>query len=80
MLIKEVLNPFYIFQIASIMLWMWDGYRSYACCIILISTGSVLISLFDALKNNSEIRQMALYSCPVDLMRFDGTAEQIDST
>ena len=80
MLIKEVLSPFYIFQIASVILWMWDGYQSYACCIILISTGSVLISLFDALKNNKEIRQMALYSCPVDLMSYDGTAEPIDST
>ena len=69
----EVLNPFYIFQIASVMLWMWDGYRSYATCIILISTGSILISLYDNLKNNGEIREMALYSCQVSLMRHDGT-------
>jgi hypothetical protein len=26
LLIEEVLNPFYIFQVFSMALWYWDGY------------------------------------------------------
>ena len=67
MLVHEVLNPFYIFQVFSVILWMWDLYYAYASCILFISTGSVVISLYDTLSNNEEIRKMATYSCLVDL-------------
>ena len=64
-LVYEVLNPFYIFQIFAVILWMWDAYYYYASCILVISTGSVIISLFETLRNNEEVRRMALYSCQV---------------
>lgn len=48
-LINEILNPFYIFQIFSVVLWTWDTYYTYAACILLISTGSVIISLVDTI-------------------------------
>lgn len=79
-LIREVLNPFYIFQVFSVVLWMWDHYYYYASCILFISSGSVLISLYDNLKNNEEIRRMAAYSCEVELMQFDGTRALTQST
>ena len=64
-LVYEVLNPFYIFQIFAVILWMWDAYYYYASCILVISTGSVIISLFETLRNNEEVRRMALYNCQV---------------
>jgi cation-transporting ATPase 13A3/4/5 len=37
LLMSEILNPFYLFQIFSMVLWFWDGYRLYAGCIMIIS-------------------------------------------
>lgn len=64
-LVYEVLNPFYIFQIVAVMLWMLDTYYYYASCILVVSTGSALLSLFETLRNNEEVRRLALYSCQV---------------
>jgi cation-transporting ATPase 13A2 len=44
-LTDEVLNPFYIFQIFSMTLWFWDGYRYYASCILVISVASAITTL-----------------------------------
>ena len=43
----QVLNPFYIFQILSIILWSADDYYYYAGCIFLISCISMGISLYE---------------------------------
>ena len=43
----QVLNPFYIFQIASIILWSLDSYYYYAACIFLISCISMAVSLYE---------------------------------
>ena len=40
LLINEILNPFYLFQIFSMALWFTDGYRLYAGCIMIISITS----------------------------------------
>uniref|UniRef100_A0A670J190 ATPase cation transporting 13A2 n=1 Tax=Podarcis muralis TaxID=64176 RepID=A0A670J190_PODMU len=49
----EVLNPFYIFQIFSIVLWSFDEYYYYAACIFLISAVSIGISLYETRKVGS---------------------------
>ena len=71
-LVSEVLNPFYIFQIFSVALWMWDEYYYYASCILIISTGSVFLSLYETVSNHNEIRRMARYECQVRLMGENG--------
>lgn len=50
LLVTEVLNPFYIFQIASIVLWSFDNYILYATCIFLVSCLSVAVSLYETRK------------------------------
>jgi cation-transporting P-type ATPase 13A2 len=47
LLVKEVLNPFYIFQIFAVALWMYDNYRVYACCILFVSTVSVTVQMIE---------------------------------
>lgn len=47
MLILQVMNPFYVFQIASIILWLCDQYYYYAACILFISLMSIGISLYE---------------------------------
>ena len=69
LLTEEILNPFYLFQVFSIALWLWDGYRYYAGCIFLISVASATTSLIETLSNLKNIRKMAKYSCEVNVMR-----------
>jgi len=81
-LIHEVLNPFYLFQIFSMILWFWDGYRYYAACILIISVASAITSLFETRANLNNIREMANYSCPVNVMRKsdENQLEEVDSS
>ena len=67
----EVLNPFYIFQVFSVILWTWTHYYTYAACILLISTGSVVFSLIETIKNHENIRAMARYECKVNRMEVE---------
>ena len=45
LLFDEVLHPFFVFQIASIILWSIDNYYYYAACIFIISVISTVITL-----------------------------------
>ena len=60
-LVDEVLNPFFVFQIFSVVLWMYEVYYFYASCILVISIGSILLSLYETIKNNETIRKMSRY-------------------
>lgn len=77
--VDEVLNPFYIFQVFSMALWFWDGYRMYASCILVISSGSICASLISVNSNNERIRKMAKYVCPMDLLQKDGSFKNVPS-
>jgi cation-transporting ATPase 13A2 len=44
---SQVIHPFYVFQIASIVLWSLDDYYYYAFCIALISALSITTTLID---------------------------------
>jgi len=50
LLVKEVLNPFYIFQVFSVCLWFSDEYYYYAATIVILSTGGVVLSIFQTRK------------------------------
>ena len=51
--VKEVLNPFYIFQVFAIALWTYDNYYLYAGCIFIVSTLSLVASIVEITKNNN---------------------------
>lgn len=46
----QVIHPFYVFQIASIILWSLDDYYYYAFCIALISVSSIAATLVETKK------------------------------
>jgi len=58
---------------------MWNEYYYYAWCIIVISTISVIVSLYETITNNEDIRKMARYSCGVELMESRTSSRMIDS-
>ena len=81
-LIHEVLNPFYFFQIFSMILCFWNGNRYYAACILIVFVASAIFSLIEARTNIKSIREMANFSCPVNVMRNsdENQLEEVDSS
>jgi cation-transporting P-type ATPase 13A2 len=69
LLIDEVLHPFYIFQVFSIILWSADEYYYYAACIFIISVVSVSSTLIETRQTMQRMREMARYICQVRVLR-----------
>ncbi|KAJ7251534.1 Ca-transporting ATPase [Mycena haematopus] len=79
LLVEEVIHPFYVFQIASVILWSLDNYYYYAFCIALISVISISTTLIETQKTILRMREMSRFSCDVDVL-VDGTWVTRDST
>ncbi|KAK7501877.1 hypothetical protein BaRGS_00006963 [Batillaria attramentaria] len=69
--IEEVLTPFYIFQIASIILWLFDEYYYYAGCIFFVSALSIGVSLCETKKQRITLRDM-MSTATINIMVADG--------
>ncbi|ORY96317.1 hypothetical protein BCR43DRAFT_491482 [Syncephalastrum racemosum] len=65
----EVLNPFYVFQIGSIILWCMDDYYYYAFCIFIISAVSIITTLIETKKTMKRMRDMSKFECTVRTFR-----------
>ncbi|KAK1925519.1 putative cation transporting ATPase [Papiliotrema laurentii] len=68
LLVDEVLHPFYVFQIASIILWSIDDYYYYAFAIALISVASVLSTLIETKRTIERMREMSRFHCDVRIL------------
>ncbi|KAK4809814.1 hypothetical protein QYF61_014282 [Mycteria americana] len=79
LLVEEVLNPFYIFQVFSIVLWVCDAYYYYAACIFLISTISLGLSLYETRKQSTTLQNMARMSVSVRVRRPSGEEMVVSS-
>lgn len=55
-------------------LWYFDGYVYYAACILIISVSSAVTSLIETYTNLKKIREMAYYSCPVNVLRSEDSS------
>ncbi|TMS20714.1 putative cation-transporting ATPase 13A3 [Larimichthys crocea] len=82
LLIKEVLNPFYIFQLFSVILWSADEYYYYAVAIVLMSVISIATSLYTIKKQYIMLHDMvATHSIVrVSVCRANNEIEEILST
>lgn len=82
LLIKEVLNPFYIFQLFSVILWSVDEYYYYALAIVIMSVVSIISSLYSIRKQYVMLHDMvATHSTVrVSVCRENEEIEEIFST
>ncbi|NXC98059.1 AT134 ATPase, partial [Certhia familiaris] len=58
LLIKEVLNPFYVFQLFSVCLWFAEDYIEYATAIIIISLLSIFLTVYDLRKQSIKLHRL----------------------
>ncbi|XP_007568768.1 probable cation-transporting ATPase 13A3 isoform X2 [Poecilia formosa] len=82
LLIKEVLNPFYVFQLFSVVLWSIEDYYYYATAIVFMSVISIATSLYTIRKQYVMLHDMvASHSVVrVSVCRGDKDTEQAMST
>lgn len=69
LLIEEVLHPFYVFQIFSIVLWLLDEYYYYASCIFIISMISIVNTLIETKSTISRLREISKFNGEVRVWR-----------
>ncbi|XP_059498532.1 polyamine-transporting ATPase 13A3-like [Stegostoma tigrinum] len=82
LLIKEVLNPFYIFQVFSVILWCLDDYYLYASAVVFMSVVSICASLYTVRKQYVLLHDMvaAHNVVRVRVYRNNNMTEEIFST
>lgn len=69
--LKEITDPFYIFQVFSVCLWYTNSYGKYATVIVVTTLISLIISIYETRMNLVNIKKMAKYSCKLNVFRQD---------
>lgn len=79
LLVDEAFHPFYVFQVASIILWSLDTYYYYAICIFLISAVSVITTLIETKSTMRRLREVSRFECDIRVLR-NGFWRTVEST
>ncbi|KAE8132187.1 hypothetical protein BDV38DRAFT_261945 [Aspergillus pseudotamarii] len=69
LLMDEAFHPFYIFQLASLVLWSLDEYYYYAICIFLISVFSIGATIIETKSTMTRLREISLFECDIRVLR-----------
>ncbi|KAL4890393.1 hypothetical protein BDV59DRAFT_184390 [Aspergillus ambiguus] len=69
LLMDEAFHPFYIFQLASLLLWSMDEYYYYAACIFIISVFSIGTTVIETKATMSRLREISLFECDIRVLR-----------
>jgi cation-transporting ATPase 13A2 len=78
LLVDEVFHPFYVFQIASLLLWSIDEYYYYACAIFIISAVSIITTLVETKASMKRLSEVSKFECDVRVLR-SGFWTHVDS-
>ncbi|KAI9826875.1 MAG: hypothetical protein M1832_005814 [Thelocarpon impressellum] len=66
---EKAFHPFYVFQIASLLLWSIDEYYYYAICILFISVVSITTTLIETRTTMKRLREVSRFECDVRVLR-----------
>ncbi|XP_072175321.1 polyamine-transporting ATPase 13A3-like [Diadema setosum] len=81
LLLREVIHPFYIFQLFTVIFWFAINYVYYTLCVIVMSMVSVCVSLYTTRTESVRLRKMAEASSEmVEVLRPGGQSESVKST
>ena len=78
MTLEELTDPFYLFQLYSIILWYCTNYYYYSSVIIVLTIISLAISVYETHKNLKKLQKISRYSCPVKVYRKNENNEYKD--
>ena len=76
LLYLEFSDPFYLFQIFSIILWYNDNYEYFATIIIFSTLLSLFTTAYDNRKTLILLHNVAKYSCTVNVLRHNENGEK----
>ena len=76
---EEIITPFYVFQIASCILWFLDNYYIYATIIILFSVSSMVVSLLETKRQAQTLHDMTRTSLTVGVCRGGRVFEEVST-
>ena len=76
LLAEEFTDPFYLFQVFSVILWFTNEYKLYATIIIITTLISLFVGAWETRKNLVNIQTMARYSCPVNILRKESNSNK----
>ncbi|OAX83464.1 hypothetical protein ACJ72_02182 [Emergomyces africanus] len=68
-MVDEAFHPFYIFQVASLILWSMDAYYYYAACIFIISVFSITTTTIETRSTMRRLREISHFDCDVRVLR-----------
>jgi cation-transporting ATPase 13A2 len=77
LIVKEISDPFYIFQICSVILWFFHDYVNYAIVIVISTIVSLFISVVETRENLLNIQAMSKYSCDINVHRSVNCAKRV---
>ncbi|XP_033618460.1 probable cation-transporting ATPase 13A5 isoform X2 [Fukomys damarensis] len=58
LLVKQVLNPFYVFQAFTLTLWLSQGYIEYSVAIIILTIISIVLSVYDLRQQSVKLHKL----------------------
>eukprot|EP00727_Mastigamoeba_balamuthi_P003847 m51a1_g1346 putative atpase (1146) ;mRNA; r:338230-342684 len=72
----EVLHPFFVFQICSVILWCCENYFYFACFIAVTSVVGAVANVVALRRNEAALRKMAQCVCTVRRLRRSGSVQE----
>ncbi|KAG7296978.1 hypothetical protein JYU34_019897 [Plutella xylostella] len=76
--LREIFNPFYIFQACTIALWLAEPYYYYCVAVVLMSTFGVTTSVIQTRRNQQNLRATVESQDTVEVL-INGTAVTVPS-
>ncbi|XP_014250253.1 probable cation-transporting ATPase 13A3 isoform X2 [Cimex lectularius] len=80
LVLLEVLNPFYIFQIFSMSVWLSDQYYYYCIAIIIMSVFGISSSVYQTHKNQKHLNETIHSTDVVTVKRGESGYEEIETS
>ncbi|XP_018016585.1 polyamine-transporting ATPase 13A3 isoform X2 [Hyalella azteca] len=77
---QQIKNPFYVFQVYTIILWCLQFYYIYAICIGMLSVLSIASSVWETRRQSSILREAMTSQCEMTVIRRNGTGPTVMSS
>ena len=68
---SEIMNPYFVFQFFSVIVWMLEKYIMFAILIFAICIVTAISNLFSTRSNLQNLKEIVYHECEVKVMRRD---------